>query len=288
MRDYLKPNAIRRSLSRSRACDRIPTAPCANVPMVTARIGKNSPRSSSPLPRMSVREGFTPHPFDLENGVQTSGLIPGRFLKTGHAHDRHSTAYFGVAPSVFRALLKRWLRKKPVAPIQEFAFLDLGAGMGRALLLASEYSFRKVVGVELNPVLAGMARRNLARWRAAGRVRTPAKIICGDAVSAPIPNGPCLIFLFNPFGASVMRRLLKRLALHYADQPNQLDLLYVNNEQDRVISLQSGFTRLFVGRVLRSRTDAIADHRIMANQPDGEYAASLYEDCSIWRWTGAV
>ncbi|HEY2471907.1 MAG TPA: class I SAM-dependent methyltransferase [Terracidiphilus sp.] len=235
---------------------------------------------------MSAEEGFTQHPFDLEYGVQTSGLIPGRFLKTGHAHDRHSTAYFGVAPSVFQALLKRWQRTRPAAPIESFSFLDLGAGMGRAILLASEYRLRKVIGVELNPILAAMARRNLSKWRAGGHLRTPARVVCGDAVSARLSRGPCLVFLFNPFGESVMRRLVKRLAARFAKRPGQLDVLYVNNEHDRVISLQSGFTRLFVGQVRRSRRDAVADHCIMANQPDGEYEASIYEDCSIWRWTG--
>lgn len=237
---------------------------------------------------MSAEEGFTRHPFDLENGVQTSGLIPGRFLKTGHVHDRHSTAYFGVPPSVFRALIKRWQRTKPLEPIENFAFLDLGAGMGRAILLASEYPFRKVVGVELNPILAGIARQNLRHWRAAGRLRAPVKVTCGDAVSARIPIGPCLIFLFNPFGGSVMRRLLNRLAVRFRNRPQQLDLLYVNNEEDRLIGLKSGFRRLFVGQVRRSSDDAIADHRIMANQPDGEYEAAIYEDCSIWRWTGPL
>lgn len=237
---------------------------------------------------MSAEEGFTVHPFDLENGVRTSGLVPGRFLKTGHAHDRHSTAYFGVAPSVFHELLKRWVRTKPIAPIEDFTFLDLGAGMGRALLLASEYPFRKVVGVELNPVLARMARQNLAGWRAANRLRSPARVICCDAVSARIPQGPCLVFLFNPFGDSVIRRLINRLASRFQNRPRQLDILYVNNEHDRAIGLQSGFSRLFVGQVRRSRIDAIADHRIMANQPDGEYESSIYEDCSIWRWIGSA
>jgi hypothetical protein len=50
---------------------------------------------------------------------------------------------------------------------------------------------------------------------------------------------------------------------------------------------QAGFTRLYLGPVLRSRADAIADHRILANQPDGEYASSNSEDCSIWRWEAA-
>ena len=36
--------------------------------------------------------------------------------------------------------------------------------------------------------------------------------------------------------------------------------------------------------VRRSRADAIAYHKILANQPDGEYAVTNWEDCSIHRW----
>jgi hypothetical protein len=61
----------------------------------------------------------------------------------------------------------------------------------------------------------------------------------------------------------------------------------VNHEQEHVIECQSGFTRLFVGQIRRSRADSIVDHKIMANQPDGEYASANYEDCSIWRWSGS-
>jgi hypothetical protein len=60
----------------------------------------------------------------------------------------------------------------------------------------------------------------------------------------------------------------------------------VNNEQEDVLRRQPGFTRLFAGQIDRSRADAIADHRILANQPDGEYASANYEDCSIYRWAG--
>jgi predicted RNA methylase len=215
------------------------------------------------LPRLTKKEGYTVHPFDLENGVRTSGIIPGRFLKTEHRNDRHSTAYFGVAPSVFRGLMRRWQKSRPSAPVEEFVFVDAGAGMGRAMLLASELPFRRVEGTELNPALAGIARRNAAKWKAAGRARARMKVTCGDAVEFRFPKGPCLVFLFNPFGASVMRRVLARLAEAFADRPGQLDLLYVNHEQEHVFEAQRGFARLFLGQMKRSRADAIADHRIM-------------------------
>ena len=238
------------------------------------------------LPGLAVGDGFMRHPFDVEYGVRTSGLVAGRHLKSGHRHDRHATAYYGVAPSVFQTLIKLWKRTKPSAPPNEFTFIDIGAGMGRAVLLASEMPFRGVVGVELNPALVRIARRNLALWRAAGRVHTAVRIVHEDAAEFQFSDGPCLAFLFNPFGAPVMRRLLKAIAARFAGRPGQLDLIYVNNEQEGVLGQQRGFARLYLGEVRRSRTDAIADHAILANQPDGEYASANHEDCSIWRWIG--
>ncbi|HUN86495.1 MAG TPA: class I SAM-dependent methyltransferase [Terracidiphilus sp.] len=239
------------------------------------------------LPGLTVAGGYTLHPFDEANGVRTSGLIAGRYLKSGHRHDRHATAYFGVAPSVFKALLRRWSQSKPVAPIEEFTFVDLGAGMGRAVLLASEMPFRNVIGVELNPTLARIARRNVRLWQAGRRKHAETSICCRDALAFRFPTGPCLVFLFNPFGAPVVRRLLTHIAASFAERPGHLDLLYVNDEQADMIRIHPGFSLQFRGKVPRSRTDAIADHAIMANQPDGEYASANYEDCSIWRWIGS-
>lgn len=238
------------------------------------------------LPGLAVADGFMRHPFDVENGVRTSGLIAGRHLKSGHPHDRHATAYYGVAPSVFQTLVRRWRNSRPAVEPEEFIFIDIGSGMGRAVLLAAEMSFRAVVGVELHPNLARIARRNLAIWRHAGRARTAASIVCGDAAQFRFPAGPCLVFLFNPFGATVMKRLLKHLQTSFSGREGQLDLLYVNHEQEGVLEVHRGFKRLFLGQIKRSRKDAIADHAIMANQPDGEYASANHEDCSIWRWVG--
>jgi SAM-dependent methyltransferase len=234
------------------------------------------------LPGLKVGEGFTRHPFDEEFGVRTSGLIAGRHLQSGHRHDRHATAYYGVAPSVFQALVRRWRKSRPGGAIEEVTFLDVGAGMGRAVLLGAQFPFRQVVGVELNPALARMARKNMSVWRKAGQARAPMKIVCRDAVEFPLPAGPCLALLFNPFGAPVMRRLLaawsKSLSKTFPEASGgracQLDLLYVNNEQEHVLERRPGFKRLFLGQVRRSKADALADHRILANQPEGEYASS--------------
>lgn len=234
------------------------------------------------LPGLTVADGFTRHPFDLEFGVRTSGLIPGR-----HLGDRHATAYYAIAPSVFQAILVRWRRCRPVAPLDAYSFIDIGAGMGRAMLLAAEHPFRAVLGVEMHPTLARIGRRNMARWRATGRAQAPMRMLCREADKFKLPSGPCVAFLFNPFGAPVLRRLVLQWSRSLAARPGELDILYVNHEQEIVIRSQHGFERLFAGPIRRSPADTLADRRILTNQLDGEYAATGWEDCSIYRWVGS-
>lgn len=158
--------------------------------------------------------------------------------------------------------------------------------MGRAVLLAAQYRFRSVIGVELHPTLARIGKRNLALWKAADRARAPMRLVLGDAEEFELPAGPCVVFLFNPFGAPVLRRLLKAWSRSLKGREGQLDILYVNNEQEHVLECHQGFTRLFAGQIRRSHADTVADRGILTSQPEGEYAAGAWEDCSIYRWEG--
>src|SRR5262249_39510981 len=156
----------------------------------------------------------------------------------------------------------------------------VGAGMGRAVLLATEMRFRRVIGVELHATLVRIARRNLTVWRRAGRAKAQARMVQADSAEFSFPPGPSVVFLFNPVGAVVMRRLLHALRLAYAARKGELDILYVNDEQRAVLEQARGFVRLYSGKVPRSCADAMADDRILNSQPDGEYASAPYEDCS--------
>jgi predicted RNA methylase len=246
------------------------------------------PRETSrrPLPGLTKSTGYIAHPFDLAHGVRTSGLVAGRHLKTEHVHSQHATACYAVAPSVFHEIVRRWRRTRPVAAIGDTTFIDVGAGMGRAVLLASELGFQRVLGVELHPALVRIAKRNLVRWRRDGQAMCPARVVEADALELEWPAGPTVLFLFNPFGAVAMRRLLPALARAFAGRTGELDILYVNNEQEAAIQAKGGFVRLWSGPIFRSRADAAADRRILLSQPEAEYAAPAHEDCSIWRWQG--
>ena len=201
------------------------------------------------------------HPFDAEHGLETSGLISGRELASGHAHDLHSTAYYGIAPSIFKSAVARWAESTAGARlgIEQYVFVDLGAGKGRAVLLASEYPFRAVVGVELNADLAAMAESNARRWQELHRARCEIGIVNQDATEFVWPAAPLLVFLFNPFGRPVLAKVLQNLK-RQADRTGQpVDLLYINPEFGLVPDHFSGLQKLWTHRIEMSETDRAVD-----------------------------
>jgi hypothetical protein len=233
---------------------------------------------------------FPIHPFDQMHGVDTSGLVPATHLVTGHANDEHITAYYGVAPSILRALIGHWRESAPPHPISSYTFIDVGAGKGRGLLVASEYSFRKVVGIELNPEMAAIARQNVERWNGAHREDPTAarlasiEIFEQDALDFKLPGTPTLLFLFHPFESPVLKQLLRRIETQFANRPGTLDLLYVNAECAKVIDRNPAFTQLFLDNVPMSPEDHAADLEAIARQK--EYGSTGDEECAIYRYTG--
>lgn len=238
------------------------------------------------LPGLTKKDGYMRHPFDVAHGVETSGLVHGRDLKTGHRHDKHSTAYYGIAPSVLTQLCARWRALPLKWHPMDYSFIDLGCGMGRAMLLAAEMPFREVIGVELHPELAAQAQKNVEIWEKSGRARCPMKVVCGDVAEFSFPPEPCVAYLFNPFRETVLKALLKHIAAEFAGRSGEIDLLYANDEMASVIDEHGGFARLWTGLVPLSAEDEAADRAILENQPDGEYAWSTEEPSSIYRWIG--
>jgi hypothetical protein len=131
------------------------------------------------------------------------------------------------------------------------------------------------VGVELHASLAEIAEANVAVWTAAGRAVCPVRIVCRDATEFVFPDGACLLYLFNPFAAPVMKRLVERIEEDFAGRPGLLDIIYFNPESGQLFEEHAGFELLWTGTVAMSEEDAAAD---MVASPD--------DLCSVYRWIG--
>ena len=185
---------------------------------------KTSPKKKAKVQPIRPRDLLKPathpiHPFDQIHDTDTSGLVPARDLATGHPNDEHVTAYYGVAPSILRSLIDRWRETSPPHHITDYTFLDIGAGKGRAVLLASEFPFRQIIGVELNPAMATIAQSNADIWHRA-HAADPTAIIDHRIDSTVAPQA---LFLMNhPFTTA----RAKKLATQSATAPDRIMWLY--------------------------------------------------------------
>jgi hypothetical protein len=122
---------------------------------------------------------------------------------------------------------------------ESFTFIDLGSGKGRALLLASDYPFRSIVGVEILPELHVIAERNFATYSSPSQKCAQLRSWCGDARDFVFPDQPLLIYLFNPFFEPVLTRVLDNLEGSLRSNPRPLILLYANPLSEQLVACRS-------------------------------------------------
>jgi SAM-dependent methyltransferase len=210
------------------------------------------------------REFFPPqvptHPFDHKYSVDTSGLLFAEHLASGHAHDDHINAYWGTAPSGFRGVLNHWRQLLDATPyaIEDYTFLDIGCGKGRVLMLASGEPFRQIAGVELNPELCAIAESNLAQWNTAPHPCRDIRVLHLDALAAPIPDTPVVLYIYNSFNLYVMMPLLERLTTLALTRSAPIDLIYAQPQQARLMENSPGISLLAVGTIPLTPEDKAA------------------------------
>jgi SAM-dependent methyltransferase len=126
---------------------------------------------------------------------------------------------------------------------RDYIFIDLGSGKGRTLLLASDYPFRSIVGVELLPELDAIAQANIEKTNSSNRKCGPLESRCGDARAFTFPAGAILLYLFNPFLESALAEVVARLEQSLSSQPRPAVILYHNPLLAHVLDKSSLFRK---------------------------------------------
>jgi SAM-dependent methyltransferase len=215
-----------------------------------------------------TRQEKPPHPFDLRHGTDTGGYISGADLHGVSLSGLYVTAYAGVPPSV----MTQAVADLPLRPA-EFTFVDLGCGKGRALLVAAEFPFPRLLGVELATELCEAARANVASnadWA------TRISILNQDATTVVYPDGPLLIFMFHPFLAPVLRKVLANLERQLRRAPREMYLLYARNPRFTEVMDRFPFLReVSETSYPLSAEDAAADYFDLAEEKFTLYQADL-------------
>jgi hypothetical protein len=165
---------------------------------------------------------FVPDDFDVKHGVETTSRVHITDLKVDSANWVNVGGYWptptGLAQEALEGLPIRY---------QDFAFVDFGSGKGRVLMLASEFPFREIIGVEFSPELHAIAQQNIMHYRSATQKCRSVKCECMDFTQFPIPSGPMVAFMYNPSSEEIMLQLANSVAESFKQYPRELWVVYV-------------------------------------------------------------
>jgi SAM-dependent methyltransferase len=153
----------------------------------------------------AVTSAFAPHlpdAFDVRRGTETSRVEPLWRLNIHSDNVREGARYQAVGEAELAGAIA-WLGEDPHA----FTFVDLGCGKGRALIIAAELGFERVFGIEFAAQLISVAQQNLEKLALMNIVR----VVHGNAADFRFPPDDLVVFLYNPFGASVMEKVVANL-----------------------------------------------------------------------------
>lgn len=164
--------------------------------------------------------------FDTRYGVDTAGIIELKQLHIPGTSWEYGVPYWAVDPDVYARLLGELTIRH-----EDFTFVDFGSGKGRAVLLASEFPFKKVIGVELSAELHRIARQNVRSFRSEQQRCRNIELVCTDALEYELPGGPGVYFFYNPFSKEIMERVGERIERSYRERPRDIYVLYVNPKE---------------------------------------------------------
>lgn len=165
--------------------------------------------------------------YDWEHRVDTTSATVGwrdRLLGVFHS------PYQPTDPALFHEMLEGLN-----IPYCDYTFLDLGSGKGRTLLMASDYPFRRILGVELLPDLHAVAEKNIREYHSPERRYGTVQSMLCDATQFAFPIEPILLYLFDPLPESALRRVIHNLEESLRQNPRPVTVLYHNPLKEHVL-----------------------------------------------------
>ncbi|HXW57626.1 MAG TPA: class I SAM-dependent methyltransferase [Candidatus Cybelea sp.] len=169
---------------------------------------------------ISVLEDHYLKCFDLLYGVRTSGYISLSETSVDTSKFQQANRYGPVNAWAFQRLLRE------LALSKNLRFADLGCGLGRACILAAEYGFAKVTGVELASEFCAIARENIRKCRRSACRDVPIEIINDDVAKYSDTTTDDVFFMYRPFQWEFFGLVVAKLVKRATEQGKTITVIY--------------------------------------------------------------
>jgi SAM-dependent methyltransferase len=177
--------------------------------------------------------------FDRRFGVDTGGLIAQSELDEAGPNQIHAVGYGASDPGSFMKALDGL-----ALDFRQFVFIDFGSGKGRAILMAAEFPFKRIVGIEFSKGLHDIAQANIARSRHGDAPGAAVESLWMDAADYVLPPENLVCYFCNPFDAVMMQRIVAKICDSLAQDPRTAYVVYYNPVHAGVVDGSGCFRRV--------------------------------------------
>lgn len=187
--------------------------------------------------------------WDARYGVDTGGQIELATLDVLGEHKSQGAPAVSTSPKTFRFLSRHFPFDR-----SRTTYVDVGAGKGRTLLMASELGFGQIVGVEFSRELCGIARKNVTAFRASTRTAAPIDVLHADAFAYEFPTTDLVLYFGNPFALELWPAMIARLAESYRSSPRAITIVVAGSQPQTIggardlLAREGAFANLAKGR----------------------------------------
>ena len=159
--------------------------------------------------------------FDWKYGVETRSRVSLDELDISYDSKRFGRNYGPSDPVIFKEMLSCLKIKH-----EDFAFVDFGSGKGRAILMASEFPFKRIIGIEFSAALNDTARNNIRQYKSRTQKCRDLEVIESDATAYEIPNERAVLYFNNPFIEPIMAKCLENIRRSLEEHPREIFIAY--------------------------------------------------------------
>ena len=158
--------------------------------------------------------------FDLRFSCETSAKLHRSDYDQSLKHLEHAVPYQPARARSFRIMMQQ------LDLPADSVFVDVGCGMGRVLLLASRYPFKRIVGIDLSADLCSIAERNMTMLPRVGSA-VPYEIHAENVTTYAFKPDENVFFLYNPFDETIMAKFIAALQNSVRQAPRPIWLIYL-------------------------------------------------------------
>ena len=164
---------------------------------------------------LRIRARLSEELYERRFGIRTRGKIS---LESLGIEDPDAVWY---APTSYAAFF-RAMKHVPISG----AFVDYGSGLGRTLIAAGSFPFKRVTGVELSQSLVTRSLENIAKAR--GTICENIEVFCTNAAHWHVTTDVTVFHFYTPFLEQTLRTVVGNIAQSLREAPREAWIVFAN------------------------------------------------------------